>query len=81
MPVELTGLGGPGATITLDAPERLNAFSQQDLRDLSDALDLADLLRQHRVGGIEQRGDRQVLGGEGQDQHRESGRIRLPISR
>jgi enoyl-CoA hydratase/carnithine racemase len=39
MPVELTGLGGPGATITLDAPERLNAFGQQDLRDLSDALD------------------------------------------
>ena len=38
MPVELTGLGGPVATITLDAPERLNAFGRQDLRDLSEAL-------------------------------------------
>jgi enoyl-CoA hydratase/carnithine racemase len=39
MPVKLTGLGGPGATITLDAPARLNAFGRQDLRDLGDALD------------------------------------------
>jgi methylglutaconyl-CoA hydratase len=39
MPVELTRLEGPGATITLDAPERLNAFGRQDLRDLSAALD------------------------------------------
>lgn len=39
MPVELTGLQGPGAMITLHAPERLNAFGREDLRDLSDALD------------------------------------------
>ena len=39
MPVGLTGLGTPAATITLDAPGRLNAFGRQDLTDLAGALD------------------------------------------
>ncbi|HUY44450.1 MAG TPA: enoyl-CoA hydratase/isomerase family protein [Streptosporangiaceae bacterium] len=38
MPVDVSGLGSPVAVITLDAPERLNAFGRQDLHDLHQAL-------------------------------------------
>ncbi len=38
MAVHVSGLGSAVAGITLDAPERLNAFGRQDLRDLHRAL-------------------------------------------
>ncbi len=38
MPVDVSGLGSPLAVVTLDAPERLNAFTGRDLQDLDQVL-------------------------------------------
>ena len=70
--------GGESLWIDADPDRRLGGTVD---RDLGHAVDLADLLRNHGVGGVVERRHGQGLGGQRQDEDRKGRRIGLAVDR